>query len=121
MWDQFVFPRFAFAPKAPIISQMIAAMQLRPANVLFIDDNVRNLEEARHLLPELNVADSSQPACEALLDDLLEDNRHVAKNRIEEYRMLERRVWCAVNPGRWPITAGWSLSRTPISHTNILR
>lgn len=92
MENEFVFPRFEFAPKAHIIQQLIADMQLRPENVLFIDDDIHNLEEARHLLPDLNIVDSTQPTCDALLADILKANAHVSKNRIEEYRMLERKV-----------------------------
>ena len=92
LFNDFVFPRISFEPKAAIVKQMIEDMQLRPVNVLFVDDNIHNLEEARYLLPELNVVNSSQPACDELLAKILEDNKHVAKSRVEEYRMLERRV-----------------------------
>jgi predicted enzyme involved in methoxymalonyl-ACP biosynthesis len=43
LWDQFVFPRIAFVPKAPTIQEIIEDMQLRPANALFVDNSIHNL------------------------------------------------------------------------------
>jgi FkbH-like protein len=92
LWDQFVFPRIAFMPKAPEIRQIIQDMQLRPSDALFVDDNVRNLEEARYLLPELNVVNASQPECDQLFDRIWNDNKHIAKSRIQEYRLLQTKL-----------------------------
>ena len=91
LWDEFVFPRIAFVPKGPALVQMIEDMQLRPANVLFIDDNIHNLEEARHLLPELNIVDARTEECDAVLHGILKGNEHVRKSRVAEYKALERR------------------------------
>ena len=41
LWDEFVFPRIGWMPKGKAIAQLIDDMQLRPSNVLFIDDNGR--------------------------------------------------------------------------------
>lgn len=92
LWDAFVFPRIAFVPKGPVVRQMIADMQLRPANVLFIDDNVRNLQEVAAAVPGIHTVDANSPECDRLLDELLAANRHVEKCRIADYRLLEERV-----------------------------
>ena len=42
----FVFPSVNWNPKGQRIRQLIADMQLRPANVLFLDDNPSNLGAA---------------------------------------------------------------------------
>lgn len=92
LWDDFVFPRIAFVPKGDVVRQMIADMQLRPANVLFIDDNPRNLNEVAAAAPGISVIDATSPECDALLQQILDDHRHIAKSRIADYRILETRV-----------------------------
>ena len=91
LWDQFVFPRIDFAPKGPALADIIADMQLRPANVLFVDDNVHNLEEVKYLIPEIHVLDARSAECDAMLEGILKDNEHQEKSRLDEYRALERK------------------------------
>ena len=92
LWQEFVFPRIAFLPKGEVVRSLIADMQLRPANVLFVDDNVRNLREVEAAVPGIVAIDASSPQCDAMLGRILEDNRHIAKSRVEEYRIIETRV-----------------------------
>lgn len=91
LWDQFVFPQIAFAPKGAAIAALIEDMQLRPVNVLFVDDNKLNLEEARAFTPELNILDASDPGADALLAGIVEANEHVRKSRLDQYKSLERK------------------------------
>ena len=51
--DYFVFPSIDWTPKGLRIKKMLKDMGLRPANTLFIDDNIQNLNEAKHYLEEL--------------------------------------------------------------------
>jgi len=92
LWDQFVFPRIAFAPKPEAIQQIIGAMQLRPANVLFVDDNPQNLAGARHLLPDLNILDARSAEADATLQALLAGLPERSRSRLDEYRALERKA-----------------------------
>ncbi len=92
LWDEFVFPRIAFVPKGAVIGRMIADMQLRPANVLFIDDNPHNLHEVADAVPGIHVVDATSAECDALLRQILDDNAHVAKSRVADYRLIETRV-----------------------------
>ncbi len=92
LWDQFVFPRFQFLPKGQVIRQIIEDMNLRAINVLFIDDDVHNLQEAKFLLPDLNIVNAAEPTCNQLLAQILDHNKNICRNRIEEYRLLENRV-----------------------------
>ncbi|MES2278381.1 MAG: HAD-IIIC family phosphatase [Bacteroidota bacterium] len=55
IWDYFVFPQVSWNPKGQIIRDLIENMALRADNVLFIDDNVLNLNEALFFSPNLNV------------------------------------------------------------------
>ncbi len=49
IWDLFVFPTIEFMPKGEMIKNLLSAMNLRPQNALFIDDNDLNLKEGRIL------------------------------------------------------------------------
>ena len=92
LWDEFVFPRIAFVPKGAVVQQMIADMQLRPQNVLFVDDNPHNLREVAAASPEIHVVDARSPECDALLQRIADDNAHVSKSRVADYRLLETKV-----------------------------
>jgi len=92
LWDAFVFPRIAFMPKGEAVKQLIADMQLRPANVLFVDDNPHNLHEVAAAVPGIRVVDATASECDPLLHQLLDDNRHVTKSRVDEYRALQAKV-----------------------------
>ncbi|NBC35435.1 hypothetical protein GTZ99_02560 [Novosphingobium sp. FSY-8] len=89
LWDAFVFPHIAFAPKAEALRSLIAAMQLRPANVLFIDDNRLNLESARAALPDLQILDATDPQTDTELHAILAAQPAGARSRLAEYRALE--------------------------------
>ncbi len=91
IWDYFVFPKIAWQPKGHIIKTIIEEMQLRAENVLFIDDNHMNLEEAKYYNPGL------QTAGPEILDRLLEreackgkDDRSLS--RLKQYQILEKKV-----------------------------
>ncbi|MDE2405642.1 MAG: HAD family hydrolase [Sphingomonadales bacterium] len=92
LWDQFVFPRIAFAPKPEAIRAIIDDMQLRPANVLFVDDNPHNLAGARHLLPDLHVLDARAADADDTLAALLAGLPANGRSRLAEYRQLEAKA-----------------------------
>lgn len=54
IWDLFVFPSINHEPKSARISQIINDCQLRSADVVFVDDNIINLNEAKFYLPDLS-------------------------------------------------------------------
>jgi FkbH-like protein len=91
LWDEFVFPHIAFTPKPAAIEAIIADMQLRPQNVLFVDDNAINLREVLHCIPEIQLLDATAPDCDARLQAIVDANAGVSRNRIAEYRMLEHK------------------------------
>jgi FkbH-like protein len=90
LWDEFVFPHIAFTPKPAAIRAIIQDMQLRPANVLFVDDNALNLAEARHVLPEIQTLDITTPDADDQLAGLLALQTGM-RSRLDDYRMLERK------------------------------
>jgi FkbH-like protein len=90
LWEEFVFPSIEWTPKGGRVAQIIEDMQLRAQNVLFVDDNVGNLQEAAHYAPELQIADVS------VLARLLSEPQATGKDdraltRVQQYRSLERK------------------------------
>ena len=88
--DYFVFPDISWDPKGPRLAALIEAVQLRPATVMFIDDNPRNLAEAKALIPDLQLEN------EEFIPKLLADPRFVGKDdsdlsRLKQYKLLEAR------------------------------
>ena len=88
--EYFVFPSINWNPKGQRVKQLIADMQLRPANVLFLDDNPSNLGEAEHFCPGVMtggpelIARLAQDAAEAEK----KDSQH---KRLAQYRVLEEK------------------------------
>jgi FkbH-like protein len=90
LWDEFVFAKIAFAPKPQAIVNLLAEMQLRAADTLFVDDNPVNLREAQFALPELNVLNISEPGSDEILESILID-QPPSRNRLNEYRILQQK------------------------------
>lgn len=88
--DYFVFPSINWSPKGQRIRQLIADMQLRPANVLFLDDNPSNLAEAEHFCPGIMAGGPE------IIPQLAEDAKNADKKdpqhkRLAQYRVLEEK------------------------------
>lgn len=47
IWEYFVFPKISWLPKGQLVKEIISNCNLRPDNVLFLDDNHLNLEEVK--------------------------------------------------------------------------
>jgi FkbH-like protein len=91
IWDTFIFPSIDWTSKGPRIRDLIEAVQLRPASILFIDDNPQNLNEAKHFSPDLQIAD------ETFIPAMLADPRFKGKDdsgltRLAQYKLLEQRA-----------------------------
>jgi FkbH-like protein len=90
LWEYFIFPDISWEAKGPRIARLIEAVQLRPASVLFVDDNPANLEEARHFTPELRtVSDAFIPMMGA--HPLLQGKPDPEMKRLAQYKSLQRR------------------------------
>lgn len=88
LWGEFVFPRIAWGAKGPLIQDIVEKIQLRPETILFVDDNVTNLNEAKHFVPAINIAEPD------VLESLLDDPRFKGKpdpdrSRLQRYQVLE--------------------------------
>ena len=90
LWDTFVFPSIDWRPKGPRIAALLDAVQLRPATVLFIDDNPNNRAEAEAMVPGLQVADETCIA-DLLKSPLLRGKDDRKLTRLAQYKLMERR------------------------------
>ncbi len=88
--DFFVFPSVNWHSKGTRIKQLITDLQLRPANVLFLDDNSSNLNEALFYCPELMTAGPEviTDLLEAAYKSTKEDKDH---RRLAQYKILEKK------------------------------
>lgn len=92
--EYFVFASINWENKGPRIKNIIDQMALRPINVLFIDDNTFNLQEAKHYLPELQIA---TPDCIAGIIEQVKllDKKDATHRRLKQYKVLEEKVQAA--------------------------
>lgn len=91
IWEYFIFPAIAWAPKGVAVKHIIEDCQLRDVNVLFLDDNHLNLKEASFYNPGLHVREpdfiqeiSAHPACKGK-----DDHSH---SRLKQYKVLEKKA-----------------------------
>lgn len=88
--DYFVFPSVNWEAKGGRVKQLIQDMRLRPANVLFIDDNPSNREEVRYFCPEIMLAEPSEIP-NLLCDAMAAEVRDPEHKRLHQYRVLEEK------------------------------
>lgn len=94
IWDYFVFPSINWENKGIRIKHLIDNMALRPVNVLFVDDNTFNLQDAKHCLPDLQIAtpDIIPAIIEQLQSIEKKDRTH---KRLNQYKILEKKATIA--------------------------
>lgn len=91
LWDEFIFPKISWQSKGPQVLQIIEDAQLRAEQVLFIDDNVANLQEAKYFVPELQISGPE------IIDGLLSLPQLVGRDdptleRLTRYKLLEQKA-----------------------------
>lgn len=89
IWDLFVFPHIQWSPKGQAIANMIAAMGLRAENVLFLDDNPLNLEEAQFFNPGLMTVDARNTLTGLLDMPQLRGKDDRDHSRLAQYRVMQ--------------------------------
>lgn len=87
-WEQFVFSSISWEPKGQRIKNLICDMQLRDENVLFIDDNSSNLNEASFYCPNIKtmLPEDIHLISEQINDITKDDTSH---SRLKQYKILE--------------------------------
>src|SRR5262249_1973520 len=78
------------------VRDLIEAAQLRPANVLFVDDNHLNREEVAWFATGIQVADPAEPGFDAFVEAIAAAGKPDPDHqRLREYRHLETRAAAA--------------------------
>ena len=91
VWKYFVFPQISWDPKGKVLNDLIPLMGLRPKNVLFIDDNSMNLNEALYFIPDLNVCTPEH--IPVLFDNkYLRGKNDLTNSRLKQYKNLEKKT-----------------------------
>ena len=91
MWDYFVLPSVSFAAKGRAIAELVAALQLRAENVVFIDDNPSVRAEAAHGCPGLQCLASPADLRRFLDGPYLAGKPDPELTRLAQYRALAHR------------------------------
>ncbi len=90
IWNCFIFPSIDWSPKGQRVKKIIEDVQLRPENVLFIDDNPQNLQEAEFYCKNIQLLNAGK--LHSLLDEgydlVAKDLKHA---RLKQYRILEEK------------------------------
>ncbi|VWX53507.1 HAD-IIIC family phosphatase [Novosphingobium sp. 9U] len=92
IWDSFIFPKVSWNAKGSQIAQIIDQANLRPDNVLFIDDNSINIEEARFRFPTMMVAYPQDVLPVLLTLPEARGKSDPEHTRLKQYKQLERKV-----------------------------
>lgn len=90
LWDYFVFPSINWNPKGQRVKNIIQTMGLRAENVLFVDDNVQNLEEAKYFCSELLTL-LPQDLPKLILDAESAEKKDLQHKRLLQYKHLEEK------------------------------
>jgi FkbH-like protein len=92
IWEYFVFPSISFEPKGQRVAKIIGNAGLRAQNVLFVDDNVMNLEEARHFNKGIMVAHPAELIPIMLDHPCLAGKADPKLKRLKQYQLLQRKI-----------------------------
>lgn len=90
--DFFVFKSIDWTPKGKRISAMIKDMGLRNVNVLFLDDNPVNRNEALHYCEGLMTADPDEVLSSFKEWAAVQEPKDIAHKRLKQYQVLETKV-----------------------------
>ena len=90
IWELFVFPSINWEGKGPQLKEKLDKMALRPVNVLFLDDNLSNLGEAKHFLPDIQTSGPEiLPELIAWAERL--EKKDAGHKRLKQYKILEEK------------------------------
>ncbi|HZK69255.1 MAG TPA: HAD-IIIC family phosphatase [Paludibacter sp.] len=90
VYDYFVFPSIDWTSKGQRIRNLIQDMSLRAENVLFIDDEITNVEEAKHYSPQIMVA-SPGDIHELIEFAAVSEKKDLQHKRLTQYKLLEKK------------------------------
>lgn len=88
--DNFVFISVNWEPKGKRIEQTIQDMGLRACNVLFVDDNIQNLQEAAYYCPGIMTA-LPEEMTNFIAETGKIEKSDTMRNRLRQYKVLEEK------------------------------
>lgn len=90
VWDLFVFVSIDWTPKGERIQNIIKSMNFRDENVIFIDDNVSNINEAKFYSP--NIMSATPEFINKIAEELyLVNDYDFEHTRLKQYKILEEK------------------------------
>ena len=90
VWDLFVFVSINWTPKGERVQNIIKSMNLRNENVVFIDDNVSNINEAKFYSP--NIMSAMPEFINKIAEELyLVNDYDFEHTRLKQYKILEEK------------------------------
>jgi FkbH-like protein len=89
VWDYFVFPVIDLVPKGQSVKTIIENLQLRPDNVLFVDDNAGNRNEVEYYCDMIMTIDPNDNNFLPLMNQIVEHTE--GASRLAYYKILERK------------------------------
>ena len=91
VWDLFVFPSIDWTPKGKRVENIIKSMNLRAENVIFIDDNPLNINEAKFYSP--NLMSATPEFISKIAEELyLVNDYDFEHTRLKQYKILEEKA-----------------------------
>ncbi|MFA6118234.1 MAG: hypothetical protein WC729_29885 [Sphingomonas sp.] len=97
VWEYFVLPSISFASKGRSIRNVIDALQLRPENVVLIDDNPSVLAEAAFTCPGIMCLDNPSRLAAQMDCTHLQGSADSDLTRLSHYRLLAARYDSKLN------------------------
>ena len=90
VWDLFVFTSIDWTPKGERVKDIIQSMNLREENVIFIDDNDSNINEAKFYSP--NIMSATPEFINKIAEELyLVNDYDFEHTRLKQYKILEEK------------------------------
>lgn len=88
--ENFVFSSVNWEAKGKRIEYIIQNMGLRACNVLFVDDNIQNLQEAVYYCPEIMIA-LPEEMIQFIISTGKIQKKDITRSRLKQYRLLEEK------------------------------
>ncbi|PWW03209.1 FkbH-like protein [Paenibacillus cellulosilyticus] len=90
MWGYFIFPQIKWMPKGMLVKSIVELSNLRPPNILFIDDDFNNIREVTFYNPAIQSATVNELPTLLSLPCMQGKSDHAHK-RLNQYKILEQK------------------------------
>lgn len=90
--EYFIFPHISWNPKGENVKELLQECNLRAENVLFIDDNLSNLEEVKYYNPGILCETPEYIKKDILSMKEFRGKKDYSHSRLQQYRILEERT-----------------------------